>query len=68
MPIYDPDAEFTWLTLTVPSWTSSIRRVRLAEGGAASREVSREAKVALAGVLAALQEEIQNMLRVIREV
>lgn len=68
MPVYDPDAEFTGLTLTVPSWTSSIKRVRLAEGGAASREVSHEAKAALAGVLAALQEEIQNMLRVIREV
>lgn len=64
MPVYDPGAEFTGLTLTVPSWTSSIKRVRLAEGGAASRE----AKAALAGVLAALQEEIQNMLRVIREV
>lgn len=64
MPIYDPDAEFTGLTLTVPSWTSSIRR---AEDGAASREASREAKAALAGALADLQEEIQNMLRVIKE-
>ena len=68
MPVYDPDAEFAGLILTVPSWTSSIKRVRLAEGGVASREASREAKAALAGVLAALQEEIQNMLRIIREV
>ena len=67
MPIYDPDAEFTGLTLTVPSWTSSIRRVRRAEDGAASREVSHEAKAALAGALVTLQEEIQNMLRVIKE-
>ena len=67
MPAYDPDAEFTGLTLTVPSWTSSIRRVRRAEGGADPREVSHEAKAALAEALVALREEIQDMLRVIKE-
>lgn len=57
MPAYDPDAEFTGLALTVPSWTSSIKR---AGGSADLQEVSPGAK-------AALQEEIQNMLRAIRE-
>jgi hypothetical protein len=26
MPAYDPDAEFASLTLTIPSWISSIKR------------------------------------------
>ena len=28
MPVYDPDAEISGLTLTVPSWVSSIERAR----------------------------------------
>ena len=28
MPVFDPDAEITALTLTIPSWASSIKRAR----------------------------------------
>lgn len=28
MPVFDPDAEITGLTLTIPSWASSIERIR----------------------------------------
>ena len=28
MPVYDPDAELSSLTLTIPSWISSVNRVR----------------------------------------
>lgn len=64
MPAYDPDAEFTGLSLTVPSWIGSINRVR---SKAELRQVSDAAKAALAAVLAQLQGEISDMLRVIKE-
>ena len=39
MPDYDPDAQVTGLTLTIPSWISSIKRVLdLAELSAISGE------------------------------
>lgn len=64
MPAYDPDAEFTGLSLTVPFWIGSINRIR---SKAELREVSDAAKAALAAVLAQLQGEISDMLRVIKE-
>ena len=64
MPVYDPDAEFTGLALTVPSWMGSINRVRSKMD---LREVSDEAKAALAAALTQLQGEILDMLRVIKE-
>lgn len=64
MPAYDPDAEFTGLALTVPSWIGSINRVRSKSDLC---EISDEAKAALAAVLAQLQGEIMDMLRVIKE-
>lgn len=67
MPAHDPDAEFTGLTLTIPSWTGSVRRIRGAESRVDLQEVSHEVKAALAGALVSLQEEIQQMLRVIKE-
>lgn len=64
MPAYDPDAEFTGLALTVPSWAGSIHRVK---SKADLREVSDEAKTALAAALTQLQREILDMLCVIKE-
>lgn len=64
MPAYDPDAELTGLTLTVPSWMGSIQRVR---SKADLRKASDEAKVALIAALSQLQEQIQDMLCAIKE-
>ena len=64
MPAYDPDAELTGLTLTVPSWMGSIQRVR---NKADLRKASDEAKTALIAALSQLQEQIQDMLCAIKE-
>ena len=64
MPAYDPDAELTGLTLTVPSWMGSIRRV----GSKADlHKASDKAKTALIAALSQLQEQIQDMLCAIKE-
>ena len=64
-PKHDPDAEITGLTLTVPSWVSSIERARnLANMNAASTDaISR-----LEEALLSLQEKVSEMLSDIREV
>ena len=64
-PKHDPDAEITGLTLTVPSWVSSIERARnLANMNAASAG----AKSKLEEALLALQEKVSEILSDIREV
>ena len=64
-PKHDPDAEITGLTLTVPSWVSSIERARnLANIKAASVG----AKSKLEEALLALQEKVSEILSDIREV
>lgn len=65
MPAYDPDAEISSLALTIPSWVSSIERVRSATNfgditGNASRSLEKE--------LLCLKETINSMLTAIREV
>ena len=64
MPVYDPDAELTGLTLTVPSWMGSIQRVR---SKADLHKASDEAKTSLIAALSQLQEQVQDMLCAIRE-
>ena len=65
MPQHDPDAEFTGLTLTVPSWVSSIERAR---NHAVINAASTDARSKLEEALLALQEKITEMLSDIREV
>jgi len=65
MPAYDPDAEISSLTLTIPSWISSINRARSTADlsgitGNACRKLEKE--------LAELEETINNMLVAIKEV
>ena len=64
-PKHDPDAEITGLTLTVPSWVSSIERAR---NHANMNTVSMDAKDRLEAVLLSLQEKVSEMLSDIREV
>lgn len=64
-PKHDPDAEITGLTLTVPSWVSSIERARkLANMSAASAD----ARSRLEKALLSLQEKVSEILSDIREV
>lgn len=62
MPAFDPDAEVTGLTLTIPSWSGSIDRIT---GGTDLSIVSAEAKARLASVLLNLQEKTAEMLMAI---
>lgn len=64
MPAFDPDAEVTGLTLTIPSWTSSISR---AHKNADLSIVSTRAKQDLTNALLQLQAEIMEMLTAITE-
>jgi hypothetical protein len=64
MPDYDPDAEVASLTLTMPSWRSSINRVRLNSNVV---DVSEKAKTALLNELTALVLAIDMMVRRITE-
>ena len=48
MPVYDPDAEISSLTLTVPSWISSIKRViNMADLKAATLDAMNKLRAAL---------------------
>ncbi len=60
MPEYDPDAEITGLTLTIPSWISSIERVR---DESDTEKVSPEAKNKLHDALVELRRTSNAMLR-----
>ena len=63
-PDFDPDAEITGLTLTIPSWASSIRRTR---SHTDLSKVSLKARMNLEHVLFNLQATIEELLRAIKE-
>lgn len=62
MPTFDPDAEVTGLTLTIPSWSGSIDRI---SGKTDLSIVSAEAKARLASALLDLKEKTTEMLMAI---
>lgn len=64
MPEYDPDAEISSLALTVPSWTSSVNRVRL---NAKFNEVSDGACEKLIRAFDELRATIEQMILTIKE-
>lgn len=64
MPAFDPDAEVTGLTLTIPSWTSSIDRTKAA---ADLSTVSPSAKRRLEDALLSLKSKAQEMIHAIKE-
>lgn len=64
MPAYDPDAEVAGLTLTIPSWMSSIDRTK---SMAHLASISSTAKENLCVALTALEEKVQEMLTAIKE-
>lgn len=63
-PDYDPDAEITGLTLTIPSWASSISRTR---AHADLSCVSLKARMNLEHALFNLQATIEELLQAIKE-
>lgn len=65
MPAYDPDAEISGLVFTIPSWISSIDRVRSA---ANLNSVSDNARSKLEIELLKLKETIDSMLTAVKEV
>lgn len=64
MPAFDPDAEISSLTLTIPSWSSSIERTR---NSANLSIVSSNARNRLIGALQSLQNTVDEMLTAIKE-
>ena len=64
MPQYDPDAEITGLTLTIPSWASSIERTRSSTN---LDVVSNTARNKLIDALNKLQDKVSEMLTAIKE-
>lgn len=64
MPVYDPDAEITGLALTIPSWISSIERVRDKADFATTSE---KARSNLLSSLVDLQLKVALLLSKIRE-
>lgn len=64
MPKYDPDAEITGLTLTIPSWASSIDRTR---SNTNLDVVSDIARNKLIDALNKLQDKVSEMLTAIKE-
>ena len=64
MPAYDPDAEFSSLTLTLPSWISSVNRVRTVSD---ISKTSYTARSKLSEALIHLKCTIDVMLAVIKE-
>jgi len=64
MPEYDPDAEISSLILTIPSWSSSIERVRTT---ARMENVSSTAKEGLRRELQSLMRQIDEMFSSIQE-
>ena len=59
MPAFDPVAEVTALTLTIPSWISSVDRIKASTD---LRAVSRSARSDLKAVLTALRIKAQELL------
>ena len=64
MPAFDPDAEIPGLTLTIPSWASSIDRTR---SKADLSIVSDRARDRLAEALTELQGKVSEMLTALKE-
>ena len=64
MPQYDPDAPAVELSLTVPSWTSSIQR---AKKNIDANVVSDRAKEKLKEVLGELMDSVEEILALIEE-
>lgn len=64
MPAYDPDAEITGLTLTIPSWSSSIIRIK---GASDFTNTTPQAKSKLKNALTDLLAVINDMLLVLKE-
>lgn len=64
MPSYDPDAEIASLTLTIPTWVSSMRRVNSSVNFAT---VSADAKHAARKELVLLKNEVEAVLRHIKK-
>ena len=59
MPAFDPDAEVTALTLTIPSWISSVDRIKTT---ADLRVISLSARSDLEAALTALRNKAQELL------
>ncbi len=64
MPAFDPDAEISSLTLTIPSWSSSIERTKT---NADLSIVSDKARENLISALYNLQNCVDEMLKAIKE-
>lgn len=64
MPDFDPDAEITGLTLTIPSWISSISRTRTRTDLSG---ISLKARMDLRHALFSLQAMIEELLHDIKE-
>ena len=64
MPKFDPDAEISSLLLTIPSWISSIERVKKVSGITGS---TAGARVKLTNTLIDLRVSIDDMLECIKE-
>lgn len=64
MPEYDPDAEIASLTLTIPSWISSMNRVRDVSD---MSKVSIAAKAKLLNELEKLGNATLKMLEILKE-
>lgn len=64
MPTFDPDADITVLTLTIPSWASSIDRVRTKTDLSI---ISSRARAGLISELHSLMRQIEAMLSAIEE-
>lgn len=64
MPAYDPDSEVTALSLTMPSWVSSMSRVEKATDFS---RITRNARERLQSALIDLQNSALHMLTLLRE-
>lgn len=64
MPDYDPDAEVTGLTLTIPSWATSRSRTR---SNTDLSSISLKARMNLEHALFNLQATIEELLQAIKE-
>ena len=63
MPVHDPDAELLSLILTIPSWQSSINRVK---GAVDLRETSQETRLRLIDGLIKLNTTVFRMIRFLK--
>lgn len=64
MPVFDPDADITGLTLTIPSWTGSIHRIQTKTDLSI---ISSAARSALIRELHVLVDKACEMLQILEE-